>query len=115
MDPVSSLSSKPPPRVTPTTPKKKALPEPVPSFFLRGSSQAVLHCAHRATTASSWGLCEQEGRPGCSLLPILLRPRAPRAKDRHGRPANSSPSASTKGGPAALIHPHPVRPRPPLR
>src|SRR5437867_10202325 len=27
MDPVSSLSSKPPPRVTPTTPKKKALPE----------------------------------------------------------------------------------------
>ena len=21
----------------------------------------VVHCAHRATTASSWGLCEQEG------------------------------------------------------
>jgi hypothetical protein len=25
------------------------------------SGRAVLHCTHRATTASSWGLCEQEG------------------------------------------------------
>ncbi len=39
---------------------------------LIGSSQAVLHCAHRATTASSWGLCEQEGRPGCSLSHFFL-------------------------------------------
>jgi len=29
--------------------------------FSRGSRQTVLHCAHRATTALSWGLCEQEG------------------------------------------------------
>ena len=29
--------------------------------FSRGDRQTVLHCAHRATTALSWGLCEQEG------------------------------------------------------
>ena len=28
---------------------------------LRGVAEAALYCAHRATTASSWGLCEQEG------------------------------------------------------
>jgi len=27
----------------------------------RGVAEAALYCAHRATTASSWGLCEQEG------------------------------------------------------
>jgi hypothetical protein len=26
-----------------------------------GAAEAALYCAHRATTASSWGLCEQEG------------------------------------------------------
>jgi hypothetical protein len=35
--------------------------------FPRGSRQIVLHCAHRATTALSWGLCEQEERSACSL------------------------------------------------
>jgi hypothetical protein len=29
--------------------------------LLKRGQQAVLHCAHRATTVSSWGLCEQEG------------------------------------------------------
>ena len=29
--------------------------------FPRGSRQIILHCAHRATTALSWGLCEQGG------------------------------------------------------
>src|SRR5712692_11793577 len=29
--------------------------------LLRGMAKAALYCAHRATTASSWGLCEQEG------------------------------------------------------
>ena len=28
---------------------------------LRGGAKVALHCAHRETTASSWGLCEQEG------------------------------------------------------
>ena len=41
-----------------------SLPHPV---FL-GSHRTVLHCAHRATTALSWGLCEQEGLSGGSLL-----------------------------------------------
>ena len=31
----------------------------IPLF--RGVAEAALYCAHRATTASSWGLCEQEG------------------------------------------------------
>ena len=34
-----------------------------------GSRQTVLHCAHRATTVSSWGLCEQEGWSGGSPFP----------------------------------------------
>ena len=29
--------------------------------LLRGVAKAALYCAHRATTALSWGLCEQEG------------------------------------------------------
>ena len=40
-------------------------PERGPSksqYLYSGSGQAALYCAHRATTASSWGLCEQEGR-----------------------------------------------------
>ena len=36
--------------------------------FPRGSRQIVLHCAHRATTALSWGLCEQEERSACFLV-----------------------------------------------
>jgi hypothetical protein len=35
--------------------------------FPRGSRKIVLHCAHRATTALPWGLCEQEERSACSL------------------------------------------------
>ena len=27
----------------------------------KGVAKAALYCAHRATTVSSWGLCEQEG------------------------------------------------------
>ena len=32
----------------------------------RGSSQIVLHCAHRTSTVSSCAFCEQEGWSGCS-------------------------------------------------
>ena len=42
-----------------------------------GSRQIVLHCAHRATTASSWGLCEQ--RTVCLFPRIILKPRVARA------------------------------------
>jgi hypothetical protein len=38
---------------------------------LRGVAEAALHCAHRATTASSWGLCEQEGH--LAALPHLSK------------------------------------------
>jgi hypothetical protein len=41
----------------------------IPPTSLRGNRQIVLHCAHRATTALSWGLCEQEERSACSLHP----------------------------------------------
>jgi len=44
----------------------------------RGGSQTVIHCAHWATTALSWGLCEQEWWSGCSLLPAL---RAKKSRD----------------------------------
>ena len=37
-----------------TLPVEATLPQSV-------VAEAALHCAHRATTASSWGLCEQEG------------------------------------------------------
>jgi hypothetical protein len=41
--------------------------------FSRGSRQTVLHCAHRATIALSWGLCEQEGwLPAPSHFFILI-------------------------------------------
>ena len=45
----------------------------------RGSSQTVLHCAHRTSTVSPCAFCEQEGWSGCSS-PILLRPRVARAQ-----------------------------------
>src|SRR4029077_7877189 len=44
----------------------------------KGSTQTVLHCAHRGGTFSSCGLGEQEGWSGCSP-PIILRPRVARA------------------------------------
>jgi hypothetical protein len=31
------------------------------TFLSRGVAKVALDCAHRATTVSSWGLCEQEG------------------------------------------------------
>jgi hypothetical protein len=40
----------------------------------RGVAEAALYCAHRATTASSWGLCEQEGHLATPLMPPLLPP-----------------------------------------
>src|SRR5205823_8596211 len=36
---------------------------------LKGRAKAVLPCAHRATTVSSWGLCEQEGHLAIPLSP----------------------------------------------
>ena len=40
-----------------------------PNHLLRGVAKAALYCAHRATTASSWGLCEQEGHLAALLIP----------------------------------------------
>jgi hypothetical protein len=49
------------------------LPHPFITIWAR--RRTVLHCAHRATTASSWGLCEQEGwwpaRPSHTVSTIL--------------------------------------------
>jgi hypothetical protein len=44
----------------------------IPLF--RGVAQAALYCAHRATTALSWGLCEQEGHLAAPspFLPLAL-------------------------------------------
>ena len=41
-------------------------------IFYRGSRQTVLHCAHRATTVLSWGLCEQEGWLSAPSQPTVL-------------------------------------------
>ncbi len=38
---------------------------------LEGRSQSGFHCAHRATTVSSWGLCEQERRLASPLIPLV--------------------------------------------
>ena len=59
-----------------------ATPLPFSSLYLLlpivgGGGQMVLDCAHRATTALSWGLCEQEGPSGCSLTPLDPRSSAP--------------------------------------
>src|SRR5580765_366105 len=37
--------------------------------LLKGVAKAALYCAHRATTVSSWGLCEQEGHLATPLPP----------------------------------------------
>ena len=37
--------------------------------FFRGVAEAALYCAHRATTVSSWGLCEQESHLAAPLYP----------------------------------------------
>jgi hypothetical protein len=37
----------------------------------KGVAKAALYCAHRATTASSWGLCEQEGHLAAPFSPPL--------------------------------------------
>jgi hypothetical protein len=60
--------------------------------LVKGVAEAALYCAHRATTASSWGLCEQEGhlatlphpyKFACSLLKgSLVDPRL-RASNEH--------------------------------
>ena len=47
----------------PGAPKRALSSEGLPTLytFLRGVAEAALYCAHRATTASSWGLYEQKG------------------------------------------------------
>ena len=63
----------------------EGLPTPIPLF--KGVAEAALYCAHRATTASSWGLCEQEGHlaaPFSSFLGRALREHW----DRPSHPAN---------------------------
>jgi len=54
--------------------RPSSLPSHAPSklacFSLSGSSQAVLHCAHRMSTVSSCAFCEQEEWSGYSLPPI---------------------------------------------
>ena len=45
--------------------------------LFRGTAEAALYCAHRATTVSSWGLCEQEGHlaaPPLSFTASIERP-----------------------------------------
>jgi len=41
----------------------------IPIFLMlcSGVTEVALYCTHRATTAFSWGLCEQEERSACSL------------------------------------------------
>jgi hypothetical protein len=39
-----------------------------------GSGQAVLHCAHRTSTASSCAFCEQEGHLAAPYPPLPLTP-----------------------------------------
>ena len=46
----------------------------------RGVAEAALYCAHRATTASSWGLCEQEGH---LATPLLQPPQVPADRYKH--------------------------------
>ena len=51
----------------------------------RGVAEAALYCAHRATTASSWGLCEQEGHLATPSLPsyrnvAIVTPSPPSAR-----------------------------------
>jgi hypothetical protein len=43
-----------------------SLPIPVAGFVFRARGRIVLNCAHRATTVSSWGLCEHTRR-SCPL------------------------------------------------
>jgi hypothetical protein len=38
----------------------------------RGVAEVALHCAHRTTTASSWGLWEQEGHSAALPHPSKL-------------------------------------------
>jgi len=45
---------------------------PSDSFYLsyKGVAKAALYCAHRATTVSSWGLCEQKGHLAAPSLSL---------------------------------------------
>ena len=43
--------------------------------LVKGVVEAALYCAHRATTALSWGLCEQGGHLTAPERLIFLRPR----------------------------------------
>ena len=45
---------------------RRAFRFPILPFM--GVAEAALYCAHRATTVSSWGLCEQEGHLATPLL-----------------------------------------------
>ncbi len=49
---------------------------------VQGSSQTVLHCAHRTSTVLSCAFCEHKGLSGCSPS-VLLRPRVARAQGTH--------------------------------
>ena len=76
-------------------------------LLYRGSRQTVLHCAHRATTALSWGLCEQEGWQGLPLPTSLLGewPRLP-STARIGRAQfHRARSASKEGTWLPPLHP----------
>ena len=46
----------------------------------KGSSQTVLHSAHRATTALSWGFCEHKGHLTAPDLPYSPLPHLPIAQ-----------------------------------
>jgi hypothetical protein len=64
--------------------------------LFRGVAEAALYCAHRATTVSSWGLCEQEGH--------LAAPRYPSETARCASTEDSPGHPSPAGG----LFQHPV-------
>jgi len=78
--------------------------------LLEGVAEAALNCAHRATTVSSWGLCEQEGHlaapsqpsevarcasmESTQLLPTLMAQQLhPQTPAHYPPPSYPSPSA----------------------
>ena len=56
------------PFLVPLRPSNRFLP--CSKYRLKGAVKVALHCAHRATTASSWGLCEQKGHLTAPVQPF---------------------------------------------
>ena len=65
-----TLHFTPSPGCPPMRVPKRGYPFSLPLF--KGAVEVALHCAHRATTVLSWGLCEQEGHPAAPFPPPIL-------------------------------------------